>query len=416
MKKTILRIVSSILILSTLVSPLYGCNTSKPSQGNGGNEDKPVKLPYGALDISEYSIVYPEGAEEKIVRRVEKLRQAIEKTLGLTLNVVTDATPDNGDKEILIGNTNREHTADAAESLTKNKSEDAFIVDIGDGKIVILGKTITSTSRSVDNFISKYIMTTKCEKCIDYSAGKTAITPYDVEKTVVFENGVEIDIEAISTIVQASQTEVSTSLGYPTMVNTAHYPSVIELQHNGSKNGTLVAIFCLGDRPVSGAINTSACVIESTDGGETWKQISRPAETKDTSIRGISMASLYELPAQVGDMPAGTLLYTGNSVNYSRKSHIAVWRSFDCGYTWEEYVIIAEGGGTREGVWEPVMWYEKSDGYLYCFYSDDSDPAHDQKLVYKRSKDGVVWSDIVPVCEFDNPIERPGMFVLTKLG
>ncbi|MBR2459716.1 MAG: exo-alpha-sialidase [Clostridia bacterium] len=232
----------------------------------------------------------------------------------------------------------------------------------------------------------------------------------------VLPNGVEINVERVTTVLEASKTKVNNTLGYPTKVKTAHYPSVIELQHSGEKNGTLLATFCLGEQPLSGVSKTSGCVIESTDGGKTWKQIARPAETIDPSIRGISMAHLYELPAQVGDMPAGTLLYSGNSVNYNRKSHIAAWRSFDHGYTWEEYVIIAEGGGTREGVWEPVMWYEPSDGYLYCFYSDDSDPEHDQKLVYKRSKDGVNWSDAVDICAFSDYKARPGMFVMTKLG
>ena len=128
------------------------------------------------------------------------------------------------------------------------------------------------------------------------------------------------------------------------------------------------------------------------------------------------MAHIYELPAQVGDMPAGTLLYSGNSVNYSYKSHIGVWRSFDAGHTWEEYTIVARAGGLKEGVWEPVMWYEESDGYLYCFYSDDSDPAHDQKLVYKRSKDGKSWSTVYDVCTFDDPAARPGMFAMTKMS
>ena len=232
----------------------------------------------------------------------------------------------------------------------------------------------------------------------------------------VLPNGVEINVERVTTVLEASKTKVNNTLGYPTKVKTAHYPSVIELQHSGEKNGTLLATFCLGEQPLSGVSKTSGCVIESTDGGKTWKQIARPAETIDPSIRGISMAHLYELPAQVGDMPAGTLLYSGNSVNYNRKSHIAAWRSFDHGYTWEEYVIIARAGGTREGVWEPFMWYEPSDGYLYCFYSDDSTHDHDQTLVYKRSADGISWSKETDVCAFEPFKCRPGMFVMTKMG
>ena len=190
----------------------------------------------------------------------------------------------------------------------------------------------------------------------------------------------------------------------------------LKYQKNEEDNGKLIAIFNLNARPAKGGAGNQGAVWESSDGGASWKLIARPSETIDRSITGISMAHIYELPAQVGDMPAGTLLYSGNSVNYDRKSHIGVWRSFDAGYTWEEYVIIAKAGGLKEGIWEPFMWYEESDGYLYCFYSDDSDPKHDQKLVYKRSKDGVKWSEIYDVCTFDDPTDRPGMFVMTKMG
>lgn len=113
-------------------------------------------------------------------------------------------------------------------------------------------------------------------------------------------------------------------------------------------------------------------------------------------------------------MPAGTLIYSANSVNYDYKSHIGVYRSYDCGKTWEEFVIVAAGGGLGEGVWEPVMFYD--DGYLYCFYSDDSHPRYDQRIVYKRSKDGVRWENAIPVCAFDKFEDRPGMPIITKMS
>jgi len=76
------------------------------------------------------------------------------------------------------------------------------------------------------------------------------------------------------------------------------------------------------------------------------------------------------------------------------------------------------------------MIYSEEDGYLYCFYSDDSDPDHDQKISYKRSKDGVNWEgeggkigtgtgkDVEPVdvVAIDKFKYRPGMPVITKMG
>ena len=91
-----------------------------------------------------------------------------------------------------------------------------------------------------------------------------------------------------------------------------------------------------------------------------------------------------------------------------------MWYSTDCGKTWVQTSKVAEGGITRLGVWEPFTFYE--DGKLYCFYSDDSDPLHDQKLVFKWSEDGLNWSDAIDVCTFKNAADRPGMAVLTKMG
>ena len=68
------------------------------------------------------------------------------------------------------------------------------------------------------------------------------------------------------------------------------------------------------------------------------------------------------------------------------------------------------------------MFYDN--GYLYCFYSDDtrgpdvngSNPGPDQILVYQRSKDGINWEAPVIVCAFKDFIDRPGMPIITKMG
>ncbi len=413
MKKTVLRrFTASLLLFSSLLGSALGC--SAPSSGNNGG-DKP-KLPWNAFDINGYSIVYSENADDKTVRRAEKLAESINKKWGGEIPLTTDATPDNGAKEILVGNTNRESSVELGERLRESGNNDAYAVEIAGVKVAILGMTASSTMRAVEYFIREYVSPSEYDYCIDISKGKSIITPFDAVKTIVLDNGVELDIELVSTVFQVPDGGTVEVMGHTTAVKTAHYPSVIELQHNGENNGKLIGIFCLGDTPQDGSKATASCVVESDDGGATWRVIARPYETIDQSITGISMAHIYELPTQVGNMREGTLLYTGNSVNYSRKSHIAVWKSEDCGKTWREYVVIAEGGGTREGVWEPFMYYNEKDGYLYCFYSDDSDPAHDQKLVYKRTLDGVSWSEATEVCAFEEQKDRPGMLIMTKMG
>ncbi|MBQ9692784.1 MAG: exo-alpha-sialidase [Clostridia bacterium] len=409
MKKTnlLLKIITIITLISLLCSPTISCG--KPT------EKLPIKEPpENTVDIKDYSIIYAEDADVAVTERAQKLSSAIEDVMGISLPLTTDVS---AEKAIIIGNTSRAETADAKAKLESEAFEDAFAIDITDNAIAIIGKTDLSTTRAVEYFISSYVEQSETATYLNFAAGKSVTKPFSIVSTHKLENGTEIDVELVTNVFEIPKGRYTEAYGYQTTVFTAHFPTVIELQHNGENNGKLLAIFCLNEYAYTPNIpNTAGCVMESSDGGETWKIIARPEETIDTSIKGISMAHLYELPAQVGDMPAGTLLYSGNSVNYSRKSHIAVWRSFDCGYTWEEYVIIAEGGGTKEGVWEPFMWYEESDGYLYCFYSDDSDPKHDQKLVYKRSKDGVNWSEVCDVCTFDTQSDRPGMFVMTSMG
>ncbi len=362
------------------------------------------------VNVGEYKVAYPDGATDNIIAKAERIASAIERKLGREIRVVSDKGATSADKLIIVGQSNLV-TSDTMLKLSKHDAADAFIMDFTKNSIVLCGKTESSTLRAGEYFIEKYIDTLGSgESKIDLSLGRTQI------KTYMNVGGVDIVIETVSSVFDVKP-GVNTDGLYPSRVNTAHYPSIIELNYNGENNGKLIAIFCLSDTPtVAGDPDTNGCVMESDDGGLTWKMIARPEEVFDTSIVGISMAHLYELPVAVGDMPAGTLLYSGNSVDYERKSHIAIWRSFDCGYTWEEYVIIDEAGGTREGIWEPYVWYEESDGYLYCFYSDDSDPAHDQKLVYKRTVDGVNWSEAEEVCAFESEKARPGMFIMTKMG
>ena len=411
------KIVTVFLVASFILTAFASCGNKKEQIKE--NEDKNEKT---EISLDEYTIVRYDRSKESIASKTVEIRNILREDFGIDLAIATDwyaptNTPDPNAKEILVDMTNRKESADALKKLEEREG-DAYIIDITENKIVILGKTEFSTIRAIDFFIENYLLGSGEEGKINIMTMETVMRDYTAVMTITVGDKLDIDVEVISTAFAVPEKGYVNVMGYLTQANRAHYPSITELkyQKNEKDNGKLIATFCLGDTPVKGGPNTQACVLESTDGGATWEIIARPEETIDKSIKGISMAHIYELPAKVGDMPAGTLLYSGNSVNYSRKSHIAVWRSFDCGRTWEEYVIIAEGGGTKEGVWEPFMWYEESDGYLYCFYSDDSDPRHDQKLVYKRSKDGVSWSDIVDVCTFSDPDDRPGMFVMTKMG
>ncbi len=192
-------------------------------------------------------------------------------------------------------------------------------------------------------------------------------------------------------------------------------PSVIVLEHSGSRNGLIIAAYSVADSGLTGG-RTSLRIARSSDGGHTFVLAARVYESFDTTIEACWNPHLFELPTRIGDMPAGTLLLAGGSIDpgQSSKSTISIWRSFDCGESWEQYSVVAEGGGIGDGVWEPFLLCEN--GYLYCFYSDDATTKHSQSLVYKKSSDGKNWSEPHDMVAPGDYAWRPGMISIAKMG
>lgn len=222
------------------------------------------------------------------------------------------------------------------------------------------------------------------------------------------------------------------------------YPRVIELHHAGDMNGTLLATFdysTLKEPPVSP-------IFKSVDGGKTWEHYSDMADTKNGwGIR--FQPVLFELPKQCGDLPAGTIVFSGNSVPLQAfapdnppdfiGTELQFYISRDHGKTWEYRSSYAYGGVPIERnwnalgpVWEPFI-YINAYGDITIVFTDErphSDERYDQTLAVISSKDGgktwgeeklvvaipdrwKIWKD-----ENGNPINaghRPGMAIVTRL-
>ncbi|MBD3003042.1 sialidase family protein [Streptomyces sp. 5-10] len=190
------------------------------------------------------------------------------------------------------------------------------------------------------------------------------------------------------------------------------YPRAIRLEHSGKDNGRVLA-----STVVPGGGNGIGAVQESTDGGASFSQVGTIADPASADGRGLCCATLYELPRQVGDMPAGTLLWAasfGQDVpKADRHMSIRVFKSTDVGRSWTYLSTVATATDTK-GLWEPEFSID-AEGNLVCHYSDETDPRHSQKLVAVRSRDGVSWSGLHDTVASAPASDRPGMAVVRKL-
>ncbi len=157
-------------------------------------------------------------------------------------------------------------------------------------------------------------------------------------------------------------------------------------------------------------------IYRSTDNGKTWEVITRITDTL-TGANSEWNPTLFELSKPCGEYPAGTIILAACSVDpaHKKESHIRLYFSLDGGYTFDQGVVVASAGGLDDGVWEPFL-IQLDDGSLICYYSDDSDPKHSQKIVYKQSKDAENWGDTATVVASDIFEERPGMPVVTRIA
>lgn len=203
----------------------------------------------------------------------------------------------------------------------------------------------------------------------------------------------------------------------------ATYARMITLKHNGASNGTLLATF---DQLKEVNGKQVYPIYRSTDNGATWSLIANVGDTTFGTTR-TSQPALFEVPQQMGNLAAGTLLLAGNIFPLDKSStRIAVWKSTDKGATWSYLSTVDTGGpylydpspsSTTTTVWEPYFYVDKS-GALVCGYSDERQKANGilQAVVIRRSTDGgQTWGPLINVAAIPNQSDRPGMITVTAL-
>ncbi|GAB2781892.1 sialidase family protein [Streptomyces daliensis] len=200
----------------------------------------------------------------------------------------------------------------------------------------------------------------------------------------------------------------------PLQQGTGLYPRAIRLRHSGAANGHVLA----STVTFRGADGLGA-IHESTDDGRTFRRVGDVADPAAADGKGQCCGTLYELPRRIGDMPPGTLLWaasTGQDEDDGRRMSVRVFKSTDVGRSWSylSTVATARGEGGGAGLWEPEFSLD-AHGRLVCHYSDETDPAHSQKLVAARTSDGRNWTGHhATVASVPEP-DRPGMAVVRRL-
>ena len=193
------------------------------------------------------------------------------------------------------------------------------------------------------------------------------------------------------------------------------YARPITLHYNGTANGTMLTTF---ETYTNGTPYFP--VYKSTNGGSTWSYLSQV----DDTVNGYGMRwnpDLYELPAALGSLPAGTLIEAGLSVPSSLASTtILLFDSTNQGASWSYLSTVAVGGEAIASdpytpVWEPFLLMY--DGSLIVYYSDQRENStHSQLLDHQTSANGTTWSSVVDDVVYLAQAARPGMATVAEIA
>ena len=361
------------------------------------------------FDLSKFSIVRYMKSSKAEITATKNLKEYLESYMGVSIKISTDEvrkgeTLDNSLPEILVGATNRDASVSALEKLNSDETSD-YIIEIKDNKVVLIGKTDEGVFYAIKEFVRRFVKPVEGKTSLDIKEDVSVMGKIINDKVTVFANGGGVETLFTSTI-HAS----TTSVKWPT------YERIVQLQHSGENNGILFATGQWSEKNFP--------VYKSTDDGKTWELISRVSEQIDKTLTANWQPHIYELPNQVGEMPAGTLLLSGCAIrrdaqNLVTDTYMCIWRSYDLGETWEEFTVVDNGGGTDvdDGMYEPYLICDK-DGSLVCFYSDETEvwETNGQRLVFKVSKDGVNWGEKQYCVALKDKTLRPGMVTVAQMG
>ena len=378
--RTIISLLSLFLSILTLLI-LSSCGDGKKTEQTANKTQIDEETETAGISMEGYVLICPDSMDASFKNTVG----SVGKALG---NMPVSTVGTGSDKEIRLS---------IADDIDGEK-EHKWSLEIGEKSVEIKG----SDSNALLMGLKKFMKLTDGEKI--YAAPGDKQSGSFGDEVRIFENLVTFTLAGETLIDKPAGATSKAVLKYPTIIELCH-------QSDEKKNGILLAS---GERWLD---DHDAPIYKSLDGGATFNTITFVRDTLHGN-RSAFAPCLFELPRAVGDMPAGTVILGTNCINAaSDENYIVLFRSFNCGNTWEAFYTIAGGKKSegKYGIWEP-NFVVTDDGTLICYYSDETDPAHSQKLVYRTTKDGEKWEkakDMVALTEYRL---RPGMPVVTRMN
>ncbi len=384
-------------------------NTDSNETNHGTDDSETVKdnnpiIPEEDIKLSEYTIVYPKYHLSMYADYIESFNNIVLENIGVKLKIEADDAreSDINSKELLLGPTVREESVSATASLDGRED---YLIDATGNKIVIIGHTTATTMIALKDFVETAVRPSKGEDFlkIDPAFVKKGTTTYGDH---VFSNFTEMKVIQSSSV---TNTRVAST-------GVIKYTKILPLS-----DGSFLATF--------ENYGYKYDIYRSVTGGKSWYKYSTVTDSLNEGYVAEWMPHLFELPADIGEYKAGTVILAGTSKSEKdtfTTSTITLHASKDGGKTFETVCNVDIGGDIENGVWEPYLIYEEERGRLYCFYSDDGDSDHSQRLVYKYSTDLINWHGVddkigvdvepkeaVACSDFDF---RPGMASIADMG
>lgn len=150
--------------LALLMLLVTGCEKTPPAVEPGNSEnpsDDKNALVLVENGASDYCLVRGDNAKQPVKDAFSSIYEAVLGAVNVKLTITTDWA-EAGDKEILVGNTNRPATEEALDDLEylqimEELIGDGFIIRVDGSSLVIVGTTDEATVYGVQYFLSKII-------------------------------------------------------------------------------------------------------------------------------------------------------------------------------------------------------------------------------------------------------------------